>query len=228
MSKISLQTTEGINHPNCKLNESQIQEIRKEFDKGLRGEQSAWRFEIEPSTYNRIGRRQAWTKLPEQKEEGMIVAIDAGTIQSAYIRTDCKQIASKGIVPNEQILPMLRNLNDEDSVAIEMIACYGMPVGREVFETCLWIGRFIEAYESTHRRKAELVYRKDVKICLCGTMKAKDSNIRQALLDSFPQTGGGKTPAIGTKLKRGELYGMKSHLWAALAVAFCFDKKMKN
>ena len=228
MPTIIFEPTDGLNNPNAKLNESQVLAIRRQYDQGLRGQEQAQSYDIAPATFNRIGRRHDWKSLPEQKESPMIIAIDAGTVQSAYIRTNCKQIISKGIIPNEQMLPMLRTLNDKDKVAIEMIACYGMPVGREVFETCVWIGRFIEAYESTHRRKIELIYRKDVKMHLCGTMKAKDANIRQALLDSFPQTGGGKTPAIGTKAKRGELYGMKSHLWAALAVAFCFDNKLRN
>lgn len=166
-------------------------------------------------------------------ESEIIFAIDAGTYQSAYVRTDCKKIIDKGIIPNEQLAFRLKHLNQTDQVAIEMIACYGMPVGRDVFETCLWIGRFIEAYESNHwekgvSKKANLIYRRDVKLELCGSLKAKDANIRQALLDIFPQTGGGKTPAIGTKTKQGELYGMKSHMWAALAVAFVFDKKRRQ
>lgn len=223
MPKIIFERTDGVNHKNAKLTEDQVYAIRREFDDGKRGTANARRYGISPSRYNDIGRRATWRSLKEQPP--MIFAIDAGTFQSAYVRTDCKKIVSKGIIPNEQLCAMLRHLNKRDRVAVEMIACYGMPVGREVFETCLWIGRFIEAYESTHSQKVDFVYRREVKLELCGSMKAKDANIRQALINIFPQTGGGKTPAIGTKTKQGELYGMKSHLWSALAVAITFDKK---
>ena len=99
--------------------------------------------------------------------------------------------------------------------ACEMVASYGMPVGREVFETVLWIGRFWEAFDGD----MEFVYRKDVKMHLCHTTRAKDANVRQALLDKTPSTGAGATPQIGTKKEPGPLYGIKSHLWSALAVA---------
>lgn len=103
------------------------------------------------------------------------------------------------------------------AIAIEMIASYGMAVGREVFETCVWIGRFLQAWHAPDG--ARLIYRLDVKLHLCGTAQAKDPNIRQALLDRFPRTGGGKTPQIGTKKQPGPLYGVSSHAWAALGVA---------
>ena len=61
-----------------------------------------------------------------------------------------------------------------------------------------------------------MIYRKDVKLHLCGSPRAKDSNIRQALIDRF---GPGKEKAIGLKKTPGPLYGVKSHVWAALAVA---------
>jgi hypothetical protein len=98
-----------------------------------------------------------------------------------------------------------------------MIASYGMPVGREVFETCVWIGRFMEQWGAPDR--VNLVYRKDVKMHLCGSPRAKDANIRQALIDLFEPTGGGKTPQIGTKAKPGPLYGVSTHAWPALGVA---------
>lgn len=113
-----------------------------------------------------------------------------------------------------------------DALAIEMIASYGMPVGKEVFETCVWIGRFIQSWgDST---PVKLVYRKDVKMRLCGSMKAKDANIRQALIDLFPATGGGKTPQIGTKSKPGPLYGVSTHIWPALAVAVTVAAKQET
>jgi hypothetical protein len=62
--------------------------------------------------------------------------------------------------------------------------------------------------------------RKDVKLHLCGSPRAKDANIRQALLDRY----GGKEKAIGSKHQRGPLYGIRSHLWAALAVAVTYQE----
>jgi hypothetical protein len=59
--------------------------------------------------------------------------------------------------------------------------------------------------------RAELVFRRDVKLHLCGSARAKDPNIRQALLDRFGP--------VGTKKAPGPLYGVKSHIWSALAVA---------
>lgn len=146
----------------------------------------------------------------------MILAIDPGTKQSGYVLLDERYVCGSGVVPNNE----MGNIIDGggfDHLAIEMIASYGMAVGREVFETCVWIGRFIECYRDPDA--VRLIYRKDVKLHLCGTSKAKDANIRQALLDMFPATGGGKTPQVGTKGQPGPLFGVTSHAWSALAVA---------
>jgi len=96
-----------------------------------------------------------------------------------------------------------------------MVASYGMAVGKDVFETALWTGRFIEAWGGPHTK----VYRKDVKLTLCGNASAKDANIRQALIDRYPPTGGGRRPQTGTKAKPGPLYGVRRDIWQALAVA---------
>jgi len=87
-----------------------------------------------------------------------------------------------------------------------------MAVGAEVFQTCVEIGRFREAAgRHTGEENIQLVFRKDVKIQLCQSMRAKDANIRQSLLDRFGP--------VGTKKVPGPLFGVKSHIWSALAVA---------
>jgi hypothetical protein len=91
-----------------------------------------------------------------------------------------------------------------------MIASYGMAVGASVFETCVWIGRFVQT-ASVSGGNVTRVFRKDVKLHLCNSPRAKDGNVRQALIDRLgPQ---------GTKKAPGPTYGVKSHEWAALAVA---------
>ena len=76
-----------------------------------------------------------------------------------------------------------------------MVASYGMPVGKEVFETCVWIGRFKEL-AIMNNKEVEYIYRKDEKMNICYSMRAKDSNIRQALIDRFGEVGTKKKPRL--------------------------------
>jgi len=147
-----------------------------------------------------------------------ILAIDPGSEKSAWVMFGCGKVVAHGLELNEVIREKIyfrHNYVGHWHLAIEMVACYGMPVGAEVFDTCVWIGRFVEAWQPLAH---SFVYRKDVKIHLCGSMLAKDSNIRQALIDRF----GGKEKAIGKKATPGPLYGIKKDMWSALAVAVTF------
>lgn len=141
-----------------------------------------------------------------------ILALDPGTTESAFLLYNGKSPVEFGKVPNDALLERLR-LGDFGAAPlfIEMIASYGMAVGQEVFETCVWIGRFMEC----HAGPTSYVYRKSVKIHLCGSMQAKDANIRAALIDKW----GGKDTAIGRKKTPGPLYGISSDVWSALAIA---------
>jgi hypothetical protein len=146
----------------------------------------------------------------DPKPASLILAVDPGTSESGWVMYEDGKVHDSGVMSNTDILAHMRSVPDYgQKLAIEMIASYGMAVGREVFETCVWIGRFIEAWHSPD--DVRLIYRKDVKMHLCGTPRAKDANIRQALIDLLgPQ---------GTKKEPGPTYGVKSHAWAALAVA---------
>lgn len=145
-----------------------------------------------------------------------LIAIDPGSDQSAIVLIAHNGLPRKfGKLTNADALSMVDGVCASETgwshLAIEMIASYGMPVGREVFETCVWIGRFIQAWGGPYT----LVYRRDVKMFLCGNNTAKDGNIRQALIDRY----GGKAAAIGNKKSPGPLYGISADVWSALAVA---------
>jgi hypothetical protein len=142
----------------------------------------------------------------------MILAIDPGPAKSAWCFYDQDTLLA-GISENEALVAQIPTYPVE-RMAVEMIASYGMPVGREVFETCVWIGRFIQAWGKPY----QFVYRKDVKIHLCGSLKANDANIRRALIDRFGSPGTKKAP--------GRTYGLKKDEWAALGVAVtAFDQR---
>lgn len=145
----------------------------------------------------------------------MILAVDPGTTQSGYVVMDGDRVVSSGVLPNREALVMVAAHGGV--LALEMISSFGMPVGKDVFETVKWVGRYQQAYRDPEA--VMLIYRRDVKMHLCGSAKAKDGNIRQALLDLFPATGGGKTPQVGIKSKPGPLFGVSTHAWAALGVA---------
>lgn len=141
------------------------------------------------------------------------IGLDPGPEESAMVLWDGKRISNAFHQPNDFIMGRLREFNGNGAppLVIEKIASFGMPVGAEVFETVYWSGRFAEAYgiENVHR-----VTRGEVKMHLCQSMRAKDSNIRQALIDRFGKPGTRKNP--------GKLFGISGDLWSALAVAVTF------
>lgn len=148
----------------------------------------------------------------------MILAIDPGNVESAYCLMDEKtyKAIEFGKIDNHELLIKIGELK-YDKMAIEMIASYGMAVGQTVFETCVWIGRFIQ------RRTCpdyNYIYRKDEKMCLCHSMKANDSTIRQALIDRFGE--------VGVKANPGWFYKFKKDIWAAYAVGVVFIDKEKG
>lgn len=140
-----------------------------------------------------------------------IIAIDPGPQESAYLVWDGSCVVAFGKISNDGLILKFRSIAESEGAnrcVIEMIACYGMAVGAEVFETCVWIGRFMEAF-GAHR--CDRITRGEVKVHVCNSRKAKDANVRQALIDRF----GGPS-----SIKRGgELYKVAGDVWAALALA---------
>lgn len=149
-----------------------------------------------------------------------IFAIDPGNVESGYAVITMPEftLLEFGKAENEVLLERIGTLKHEaDVTAVEMVACYGMPVGKDVFETCVWIGRFIQALQG---RPLEYVYRRDEKINLCGSMKAKDANIRQALINRYAKHDfkNGK----GMKGNKDTFYGVAKDAWSAIAVGVTY------
>jgi hypothetical protein len=155
-----------------------------------------------------------------------ILAIDPGPELSASCTLADGLPSFPCKIPNAELLERMRRLYDEEGpmplLAIEGIASYGMAVGKEVFDTCIFIGRCLETWESRNGT-ARLVYRRDVKLFLCQSVRATDSNIRAALMDRY----GGKAKAIGTKAAPGPLYSLKKDMWSALAVALTAEEQIR-
>lgn len=149
-----------------------------------------------------------------------ILAVDPGNTESAWIAYDIAggKPYEWAIEPNDVVLAKLGSYPRPMALAIEMVASYGMAVGADVFETCVWIGRFMERWiiTDTALHFPLLVYRREVKLHICNSMRANDSNVRQAIIDRY---GPGKEIAVGKKANPGPLYGIKADCWQALGVA---------
>ncbi len=168
-----------------------------------------------------------------------LLAIDAGRDQSAWVVLDGLAIKRFGIDDNrvlcEHILPSV--LIGVPHMAIERMEARGMPTANDELRTCEVIGRIMQAWEP---KPWTGIYRREVKMAMCGYARARDSNIRQALIDRWgghdKAVGGRKCPECkgkgwrgrgrpqceeccgsGWKHPPGELHGIKADLWQALA-----------
>lgn len=152
-----------------------------------------------------------------------ILALDPGTTETGWVLMEAttRRPVDFGKTENRALLTTLeRNgfaLDSDSHTVIEMVASYGMPVGAEVFETCVWIGRFAHAIDRCTGHEPGLVKRLAVKTHWCHSARANDSNISQALVDRFApgQPNHGK----GTKTQPGFFYGFRADVWQAFALA---------
>jgi len=151
-----------------------------------------------------------------------VLAIDPGNIYSGYalIDEDYKPIECGKIentILEKKLFTNSFGLTPYDIVTIEMVKSYGMQVGQTVFDTCIWIGRFTEILVINRGHMPTYVGRKEYILALCGSTKAKDSNVIQYLIDRFaPDT---PNRGKGSKKEQGWFYGFKADVWQAYAIA---------
>mgnify|MGYP003337027969 CR=1 FL=1 len=144
-----------------------------------------------------------------------------------------------GIHDNADMRTVVRNhayMGESPRLVIEQIASMGMAVGAETFETVYWSGKFSEAFFAVSGREADRIPRVPIKVHLCGTAKAKDANVRQALIDRFGGSSalqkakaakGKKGVIVEPAREAGPLAGIFSHCWSALAVAVVYIDRLR-
>jgi len=143
----------------------------------------------------------------------IILAIDPGSALSALVFFDTvgQCVVEKMKIGNEAALLYLEhNRGTADHLAIEMAESFGAKVWGQVFTTVLWTGRLVQAW----RKDFTLVTRREVKMQLCNSGRAKDAQIRNCLIERW----GGKDVAIGNRKEPGPLFGITADMWQALAI----------
>ena len=141
------------------------------------------------------------------------LAIDPGDVQSAYCFLDRETLRPLRFAKvDNQTLLLIVQVEAYEEIVIERVQSFGMAVGRNVFETCEWIGRYTQAATAP----VHYIYRQEEKLHICRDSRAKDANIRRALIDRFAKhdLDNGK----GTKKNPDWFYGFKADCWSAYAV----------
>ena len=156
-----------------------------------------------------------------------ILSIDPGNEQSAYciIEKESLRPLEIGLIENDELLyKILREDFDweYEFMCIENIKSYGMAVGETIFSTCIWIGRFKQAQETKwdYQKDVDYIFRMEEKMHICHDSRAKDTNIRTALIERFAKFD--KKQGKGTIKQPDWFYGFKKDLWAAYAVGITY------
>jgi hypothetical protein len=133
-----------------------------------------------------------------------VLAVDPGSSESAWVLMKDGVPVKWAKEPNSVVLQrtgrQTLSLNGRmvrlfaDVLAIEYVRLRGMPVMQQVLDTMFWTGRFVEAWDGPWTPTDRL----DVKMTLCGDSRAKDGNIRVAVIDHY----GGESAIGGVRCQR--------------------------
>jgi len=141
----------------------------------------------------------------------LVIGIDPGTKQSAYVEWDGEWIQEIGTEPNPQVAKYLRDVARRTGratcVVFEAIESYGMPIGRTTLETVFWTGRLFQiARDTLGPAQVSRLPRRAVKKHL-GVGSGGDKQVRAALIRTLDHHHGDWHNFI------------KFHQLAALAIA---------
>lgn len=158
-----------------------------------------------------------------------IFAIDPGPEKSAYVEYHPNWISTPLISWSDQVdnLKLLRFLavvvRDRIGV-IEVIQSYRLRVGKDVFETCEWVGDFRNEWRQRGKGELGRLTKPEVSYHLCNRRNAVKADLRGALYQRFGD--GSRRSAMGVKKEPGPLYGLTGdHVWDALALAVTWHEQ---
>lgn len=165
----------------------------------------------------------------------ILLAIDPGDVESAFCFMDMETYEplyfakEKNEDAMEHMVSYVVGSDTANSnvthVAIEMLSSYGMSVGKTVLFTAAWVGRFYQCL-SEYVPYMHYIYRQDEKLCICGQMRAKDSNVRQALIDRFAKFD--FKQGKGSIKNHDWFWGFKADIWQSYAVGVTFIDSYKG
>lgn len=142
-----------------------------------------------------------------------ILAIDPGTVESGVVLFDCGKVISAGVIPNDDVLKIVADDRSE-ILAIELFVATNQRLGNESIETIHWAGRFHQSCGDPG--SAMLIPRYQVKKSLGLGHRDGDKEVKAALIAAIGPKG--------TKKEPGPTFGVSSHAWAALGVAWAAHK----
>lgn len=145
----------------------------------------------------------------------IVLAIDPGNGQSGVVRFDGKRVLYAGVIPNDDVLRIIAD-DRSDLLALELFVATNQRLGNESIETIHWGGRFHQS--SGDPESVLLVPRYQVKRALGLGHRDGDKQVNAALLAAIGPKG--------TKANPGPTYGVASHAWAALGVAYAAHKQL--
>ena len=145
----------------------------------------------------------------------VILSVDPGPHVSGVVRFDGQRVLYAGVIENPDVLKIIAD-DRSDVLAIELFVATNQRLGNESIETIHWGGRFHQAAGDPD--SVVLVPRYQVKKSLGLGHRDGDKEVNAAL----QRVLGPK----GTKAAPGPTYGVASHSWAALGVAYAAYKQL--
>jgi len=156
--------------------------------------------------------------LPNRESVDLIRCLASGKQPKPYLDKDIPGSNKKAV--DDSIVQKAMGVDNPtypkpSFMVMEMVGSYSQAVGRSTFETCIWIGKFIQAFaEKVGMHSYTLLTRTQSRRCMTGTMRSGDPQVRQAIIARMGEQGTKKDP--------GPLYGVKADIYAAIAVGLTF------